>query len=233
VRSAIVLALLALTAVARADSCEPEDLHEPRALEAALVRCEEVARVATETAVRYAALCRGAAYCFKLSEPEGDRSSELSKRGLELAQRGRDLVPGRVEAHYLYALCLGIYLRENRLKGITRVSDLIAAAKKAVEVDETYDHGGPHRLLARLYSEAPRVIGPGDHDAAKKHLARLLAVAGDDEENKLTAVLVYHEIGDDNSARVYLRRLDPERGRTECLKKELRSEKARLEQELK
>ncbi len=232
-RFLIGFTLLATMTIVHADSCEPDDLKEPRALEAALVRCEETARVTTETAVRYAALCRGAGYCFKLAEPEGDRSSELAKRGYELAQRGRDLLPDRVEAHYLYALCLGVYLRENRLKGITRVSDLIAAAKRAVEVDERYDFGGPHRLLARLYSEAPRVIGPGDHEAAKKHLARLLLVAGDDEENKLTAVLVYHEIGDDNSARLYLRRLDPEKGRTEALRCELKSEKARLEQELK
>jgi hypothetical protein len=220
--------VLASAALARADSCEPEELREPRAVQAALARSEEVARVATETATRYAALCRGSAYAFLLALPEGERSSDLAKKGYELADKARALCPGRVEAHYRYALALGIYLRENRLSGITRVSDLIAAAKRAVEIDERYDRGGPHRLLARLYSEAPRVVGPGDHDLAREHLARLLAIAGDDEENKLTAVRVHHEMGDDEKARAFLRTVNPARAPEGPRRLELESEKSSL-----
>ena len=232
-RAFLPVVLLALALPARAqESCEPESIHEPPAVEAALARCESVARLTTSEATRFAALCRGAAYAFRLAEPEGDRSSELAKRGVELAQKARELRPHRVEGHYQYALCLGIYIRENKVTSFGKIDDLIAAANRAVECDERYDRGGPHRLLALLYAEAPRLVGPGDRDLARKHLARLLAVAGDDEENKLTAARVHREIGDDDGARALLRTVDPDHAPEGPSRQELRAEKLKLQKEL-
>ena len=177
---AAVLVLLAIAGAARGETCEPDDsIRDARAVEAALVREEAVAAAATSTVARYSALCRAASYAFRIAEPENDRSSDLAARGVELADRARKLAPDRPEAHYRYAICLGIYLRENKLSGFTRVDELIAAAKKVIEIDERYERAGGHRLLALLYAEAPRFIGPGDHDKARKHAARLLALAGD------------------------------------------------------
>lgn len=234
-RLAVVLSLvfLAASAARAGDPCDLDPAVKDRAgMEAELGRCETIARVATSTEARYEACCRGAAYAFALAEPESDRSSDLARRGVELAERGRADCPDRVEAHYRYALCLGVYLRENKLSALTKVDDLIAAAKRAIAIDERYDRGGPHRLLARLYAEAPRFIGPGDRDLARKHLARLLAIAGDDEENKLTAVHVHSEIGEADEARALLNRVDPERGADESHRRELRVERDRLEKEL-
>lgn len=232
---ALLLALVALaTSPARGDSCELKDQEgwEPGEAQAELAKCEEVARVSTSVEVRFAALCRGATWAYRLAEPQGDRSSEHARHGMELAERARKMMPGRVEGHYKYAICLGLYLRENTLSGFTRVDDLITAAKRAVELDETYDRGGPHRLLALLYAEAPRFVGPGDRDLARKHLARLIAVAGEDEENKLAAVKVHMEIGEKERARELLKAADPERGRDERRRRELREEHGKLRKEL-
>jgi hypothetical protein len=227
------LLALALAVSARAqDSCEPESIREPRAVEAALARCEAVARVATSVPNRYAALCRGAAYALRLAEPEGERSSEFAERGVDLAARARTLQPNRVEGHYHYACCLGIYIRENKVSGFRKLDDVIAAANRAIECDERYDRGGPHRLLALLYSEAPRFVGPGDRDLARKHLARLLSVAGDDEENKLAAARIHREIGEDDEARAVLRTVDPNRVPEGPSRQELRTEKQKLQKEL-
>jgi hypothetical protein len=226
-----VVFFFALSARAQ-ESCEPEDIHEPRAVEAALGRCDAVARLTTSTETRFAALCRGAAYAFRLAEPEGDRSSDFAHHGVELARQARELQPGRVEGHYQYALCLGIYIRENRVAGFRKLDDLIAAANRAVECDERYDRGGPHRLLALLYAEAPRLVGPGDHDLARKHLARLLAVAGEDEENKLTAVHIQIEIGDDEKARATLKTVNLERIPEGPERLELRAQKQKLQKQL-
>lgn len=208
-------------------SCEPEPVSEQR-LVRALEDCEGIARVATESGVIYAAACRGAAYAFRLAEPEGESSGDLARRGFELAGRARLLAPGRVEAHYRYAVCLGIYLRENRLSGIARVGDLMSAARRAAELDGSYDRGGPHRLLARIYAEAPRLVGPGDHDLARTHLARLLELAGQDDENRLTAVSVHLSLGDEERARELLAKLDGASLRSPSL----RRERERLERAL-
>lgn len=208
-------------------SCEPDPVSEER-LVRALEDSEGIARVATESGVVYAALCRGAAYAFRLAEPEGGSSGDLARRGFELAARARGLAPGRVEGHYRYAVCLGIYLRENRLSGIARVGDLLTAARRAAELDGSYDRGGPHRLLARIYAEAPRLVGPGDHDLARAHLARLLQLAGQDDENRLTAVSVHLSLGDEELARGLLAKIDAGRLRAPPL----RRERERLERAL-
>ena len=159
---------------------------------------------------------------------ERESSGDLARRGFELAGRARLLAPGRVEAHYRYAVCLGIYLRENRLSGIARVGDLMSAARRAAELDGSYDRGGPHRLLARIYAEAPRLVGPGDHDLARTHLARLLELAGQDDENRLTAVSVHLSLGDEERARELLAKLDGASLRSPSL----RRERERLERAL-
>lgn len=205
---ALALALAPAPASAQ-ESCEPTLLSARDELTRALEASETIARVATDGHTVYAALCRGAGYAFLLAEPASPSSGELARRGLELAARGRALAPGRVEAHYRYATCLGLYLREHPLAGITRVSELLSAARRAADLDGSYDRGGPHRLLARIYAEAPRLIGPGDHDLARAHLARLLEVAGQDPENRLTAVCVHLAMGDEDEARRRLTAIDP------------------------
>lgn len=209
-------------------SCEPEPTCVGReALSQALEDCASLARTTSDRPTTYAALCRGAAYAFLLAEPPGPDSGPLAQRGYELAARARELEPERVEGHYRYATCLGLYLREHPLSGLTRVADLLGEARRAADLDGAYDRGGPHRLLARIYAEAPRLVGPGDHDLARAHLARLLELAGDDPENQLTAVCVHLELGDDERARRALAAIDPA-----GLPEPLRRERARLAREL-
>ncbi|MBI3726436.1 hypothetical protein HY251_21140 [bacterium] len=211
-------------------SPEPGAVRGTEALEAELARCEEIAKVSTGDAL-FGALCRGACYAFDLAEPEGGRSGAIAERGCKLADQARKLRSERVEGHYRYALCLGIYLREHSLAALTRVSELVASAKRAVELDERYDRGGGHRLLASLYSEAPGFMG-GDRDLARKHLDGMLRVAGDDEENKLVAAKVYLEIGDRPGARAALAKCRPEREPDEATRKERQAELERLRRKL-
>jgi hypothetical protein len=226
--SGALACVLVATTVARADSCEPETIIERKPLEAALTRCEEVARVTTSDDVRYAALCRGATYSFRLAEQVEDRASDWAERGMKLADRARSLRADRVEGHYRYALCLAKYFGENKLAGLRRGDELIAAAKRAAALDERYDGGGPHVILALVYAESPRVVGCGDHDLARKHMARALEIAKDDPGNQLAAARVHHELGEDEKARSIVRNVDPERARDEAARWEVRLELARV-----
>jgi tetratricopeptide (TPR) repeat protein len=58
----------------------------------------------------------------------------------------------------------------------------------AIELDETYESGGPHRLLGRLHALAPRVpllTGWVSRDEALRHLERAAAIAPADFGNRL------------------------------------------------
>jgi hypothetical protein len=230
---AVIIMMITRSFAADADSPEPESLRDTNSLITAAIRCEGIASVTTSEDAKYAALCRASAYLFQLSEPEGAKdASDNAKKGMDLADEARKLRPFRVEAPYRYALCLGIYLRENKLSGLTRVSDLIAAGDRAVALDETYDRGGPHRLLARLYAEAPRFVSVGDRDKARAHLKRLMEIAGEDEENKLTAVIVYMNIAQKDDARLALKKVNPDRVPEGPERADLIKQKRDLEREL-
>lgn len=121
-----------------------------------------------------------------------------------------------------------MWLRDNKLRGIAWVSDLVAAGERAAAIDGRHDRGGPHRLLAILYAEAPRIFGPGDRGKARRHLAELLAIAGDDSENQLAAARVYLALGEKAEARAWLAKVDPDREADEATRREYRDERARL-----
>lgn len=194
---------LGVAAVACADE-QTQTQQDKSALIIAMNQNENIAKVSTSTETAYSAFCKSAEFAFKLAEQCPEQASEYSCKGYKLADAARKINPNRVEAQYDFALCMGIYLRENTFAGISKLDELIDAAKCAAKIDETYDHGGPHRILARIYSEAPRYIGPGDYGLAREHVQKLLEIAGDDVENELVAVRVYFEIGDTQKAKEML-----------------------------
>ena len=71
-------------------------------------------------------------------------------------------------------------------KGIAkRIRDHALAA---IALDETFERGGPHRLLGRLHAVAPRVplfTGWVSHDEALRQLERAIEIAPADLANRL------------------------------------------------
>ena len=58
----------------------------------------------------------------------------------------------------------------------------------AIALDETFERGGPHRLLGRLHAVAPRVplvTGWVSRDEALEHLERAVEIAPEDLANRL------------------------------------------------
>ncbi len=51
--------------------------------------------------------------------------------------------------------------------------------ERALAIDETYQHGGPHLFLGIYYAARPKQIG-GDPALAKKHFLKAIQIAGDD-----------------------------------------------------
>jgi tetratricopeptide (TPR) repeat protein len=129
-----------------------------------------------------------------------ERGTELAERAIAILHRGDatwyERPPAAAAAkiadrpvgaavHFWAAVHWGLWgetkgaLRAVR-KGIAkRIRD---HALVAIELDETYDNGGPHRLLGRLHAVAPRVpllTGWVSRDEALRHLERAVAIAPD------------------------------------------------------
>jgi tetratricopeptide (TPR) repeat protein len=100
-----------------------------------------------------------------------DWETDAQVRGA-VAQAGIDAAlaagakDGKPEAAYLYALTLGLTMRDRGLEALGMIPDEIAALETARE-DSAQDLGGPLRVLGMIYLKAPAwPAGPGDLDTA-------------------------------------------------------------------
>ena len=80
---------------------------------------------------------------------------EAAKRAVTLARRARELQADRVEGHYWYAIAVGLLADADRSYGLSAVSEMEPALKRAIELDERYDFAGPLRTLGILHLRTP------------------------------------------------------------------------------
>jgi len=93
-------------------------------------------------------------------EHEGwkDICKEYGKKGMEYAEKAKELEPEKIEGHYYFGLSAGTYsdgvsilkaLKEG-LKGSTQ-----DAFYKAYDIDKMYDIGGPMLAIGRFWHQLP------------------------------------------------------------------------------
>jgi tetratricopeptide (TPR) repeat protein len=90
------------------------------------------------------------------NETRPDLRRQYAQRGIVLARRARELKPDGVEGCYWYALDVGRLADVDRAYGLDAVGEMQAALKRAIELDEHYDHAGPLRVMAVLYLRTPQ-----------------------------------------------------------------------------
>ena len=74
--------------------------------------------------------------------------------------------PADAACAYWLALAVGSQARERRSTAVDGLEVMEDRLRKAIELDPTLDHAGPHRVLALLFLRAPGwPTGPGDPDA--------------------------------------------------------------------
>jgi tetratricopeptide (TPR) repeat protein len=121
----------------------------------------------------YDAQWRGAEALEFLAEndtrPEFRR--EAAQHGIVLARRARELKPDGVEGCYWYALNVGCLADVDRSYGLDAVGEMETALKRASELDERYDYGGPLRVLGILYLRTP--LPPASIGSPRKGLRSL------------------------------------------------------------
>jgi hypothetical protein len=180
---ALVLLVLALSAgapAARGQLAAIDALLKDPGLtlsqaQGALSRYE--ARLAAPGAPQAALLSRLARVSFVLGDlaPQAQRQAYYAK-GLAYAERLTREHPGEAAGYYWQALnrC-GLAEVGGKLQGYRLLPRILEGLQQSLAHDETYDQAGAHRVLGRIYYEAPgRPFSVGD---LKKSLAHLTAAA--------------------------------------------------------
>ncbi len=152
----------------------------------ALARCQ--ALLASPEAPRAALLTRLARISFILGDlaPQGERPAYYEK-GLAYAEQLVKEKPGAVAGHYWQALNLcGLADVGGKLKGRKLLPRILEELQKSLAIDEAYDQAGAHRVLGRIYYEAPRrPFSVGDLDKSLKHLTAAARLAPETSTNHL------------------------------------------------
>jgi tetratricopeptide (TPR) repeat protein len=78
--------------------------------------------------------------------------------------------PRQVEGHYWLGVAQALQANAGGfLLAVRKVRAAKASLARALELDPTYDQGGPHRVLGRLHYKLPAILG-GDYALAERHL---------------------------------------------------------------
>jgi len=127
----------------------------------------------------YEAYWKAAMASIPVGEGAADQAARAAafERGARTAQLAIDLDPARPEAHYYYALNLGLLARERPSTGIESIKVMIPHLEQALAANPKFDYAGPHRTLALVYLRAPGwPTSVGDEEAGLEQ-ARLAVAA--------------------------------------------------------
>ena len=122
------------------------------------------------------------------ADPSRDKTkrAHFSGRGIEYAKAAIGLNPNGVEGHYYSGINLGLSATTKTIGAKFTVPSVRDAEKKAMQIDASYDKGGPPRVLGSLYANAPSwPASIGDPDKAVELLAQALKLGPDYPLNNL------------------------------------------------
>jgi tetratricopeptide (TPR) repeat protein len=132
-------------------------------------------------------LVRLARTCFVLGDmaPDASRTGYYEK-GLTYAENLLAQQPDGVAGHYWKALNLSGLADVNRLRGFKLLAQIMDELKRSLALDETYDQAGAHRVLGRIYFEAPGwPLSVGDREKSLEQLTAAVRLAPDNSTNHL------------------------------------------------
>jgi tetratricopeptide (TPR) repeat protein len=125
--------------------------------------------------------------CFVLGDMADDASrAGYYEKGLTYAEKLLAQQPGEAAGHYWKALNLSGIADVNRLRGLKLLPQIMDELKRSLALDETYDQAGAHRVLGRIYFEAPGwPISVGDRKKSLEQLTAAVRLAPGNSTNHL------------------------------------------------
>ncbi|MBW1917574.1 MAG: hypothetical protein JRI57_06075 [Deltaproteobacteria bacterium] len=137
---------------------------------------------------RVGLLTRLAQVCFILGDlAEEDQRHQFYKQGRRYAESLLQDRPHAVEGHYWLAMHLcGLADVGSVLQGRRLLPRILQELHRALALDETYDQAGAHRVLGRIYYEAPGwPFSVGNLDKSLHHLSAAVRLAPETSTNHL------------------------------------------------
>jgi tetratricopeptide (TPR) repeat protein len=133
-------------------------------------------------------LMRLAQVCFILGDlsPQDQRRGYYQK-GLANAEQLLTEKPAGVQGHYWKALNLaGLADTGGRLEGRRLLPRILEELQRSLTLDPTYDQAGAHRVLGRIYYQAPGwPLSVGNLNKSLEHLSAAVRLAPANSTNHL------------------------------------------------
>jgi tetratricopeptide (TPR) repeat protein len=102
--------------------------------------------------------------------------AEVAQEGMQQAREAMKIDAKRVEPHYYLALNMAQVADATSARSL--VKPMVAAAKRAAEIDKTYDRAGPLLFLGKVHLTAPAwPISVGNVEQATAYLERAVAIS--------------------------------------------------------
>ncbi len=207
--STLIAVLLSATCLYGA---EPEQMSKADALAASPSLDYQMAQ---EALVLYEGLLQGppallsrlARICFVLGDlaPTKERAHYYEK-GQTYAEQLLVQEPNGVAGHYWKAMNLsGMADVGGEMQGFKLLPKIMEALKRAVALDESYDQAGAHRVLGRIYFEAPSwPISVGNKKKSLENLEAAVRLAPENSTNHLYLAETLLDMGEKERARTEL-----------------------------
>jgi tetratricopeptide (TPR) repeat protein len=140
------------------------------------------------------------------AERDSERGA-IYKRGIDYAKMGVAADDASVASHFWLGVMYGAYGQAvGIMQSLHMVEPIEQEMKTVLARDETFDEGGAHRVLGRLYAKLPSFKG-GDRGLARRHLERAIELGPQNTLNYLFLAELLLDEGDKTGAREALEKL--------------------------
>jgi len=149
-------------------------------------------------------LTRLAQVCFILGDLAGkNQRRQFYESGRCYAETLLQARPDAVEGHYWLAMHLcGLADVGSMVQGRRLLPRILQELHRALALDEAYDQAGAHRVLGRIYYEAPGwPFSVGDLDKSLRHLSAAVRLAPETSTNHLYLAETLRRLGKTAQAR--------------------------------
>lgn len=155
---------------------------------------EATQKISKDNPKRFDYLIQSAKYAIWLSyHGEGkNHKSKFANAAIKHSHQAIAANSQRVEGYYYRAIASGLFAEQNRLFGKAAMHQIRKDLLTAIDLDPSFDYGGPHRVLGAVYLRAPGPpAGIGSIRRAVFHLKEAYKISDEYPENLLFLAEAY------------------------------------------
>jgi len=125
-------------------------------------------------------------------------------QGIYYAKKAIALEPEKPDGYYWLGVNYGVYGEARGvMKSLFLVDDIKEAMNKVIELDRTYEDGGPDRVLGRVYFKVPGIAG-GSKKKSLEHLLKSTEIGAEDPLTRVYLADTYLALKEVEKARAEL-----------------------------